>query len=122
MKRREAACSCGQLRLVAEGEPLRVSACHCLACQRRSGSAFAVQARFPEEKVALQGEGRDHVRPGGSGQAISFTFCPHCGSTLCYACQAEPGVIAVPVGPLPIRPSRRRPCRYTRNGAMAGVN
>ena len=43
---RHAACSCGQLRLTVEGEPVRVSICHCLACQRRTGSVFGVQARF----------------------------------------------------------------------------
>lgn len=41
---REAVCSCGQLRLIAEGEPVRVSVCHCLACQRRTGSAVGFQA------------------------------------------------------------------------------
>jgi len=38
MASREATCSCGRLRLTAEGEPVRVSVCHCLGCQRRSGS------------------------------------------------------------------------------------
>ncbi|MFN2470768.1 MAG: aldehyde-activating protein, partial [Gaiellaceae bacterium] len=38
MSNRHAACSCGQLRLTVEGEPVRVSICHCLACQRRTGS------------------------------------------------------------------------------------
>jgi hypothetical protein len=44
---RHAACSCEQLRLTVEGEPVRVSIiCHCLACQRRTGSVFGVQARI----------------------------------------------------------------------------
>jgi hypothetical protein len=38
--RREASCSCGQLRLVAHDEPVLVTMCHCFACQRRTGSAF----------------------------------------------------------------------------------
>ena len=48
---REAACSCGQLRVAVEGEPVRISMCHCLACQRQTGSAFSMQARYPNERV-----------------------------------------------------------------------
>ena len=58
---RRAACSCGQLRLSAEGEPIRVSVCQCLACQRRTGSAFGVQAGFDAEQVTTEGTSR-HTR------------------------------------------------------------
>ena len=30
---------------------MRISMCHCLACQRRTGSAFGVQARWPRDQV-----------------------------------------------------------------------
>ena len=43
---RVAACHCGQLRLEVSGEPFAVSICNCLACQRRTGSAFGMQAGF----------------------------------------------------------------------------
>ena len=58
---REAACSCGQLRLVATGDPFVVSMCHCLACQRRTGTAFGLQAAFSREQV--QTTGRAHRVP-----------------------------------------------------------
>src|SRR5262245_27127717 len=38
MTTRRAACSCGQLHLAIEGEPSRISMCHCLECQRRTGA------------------------------------------------------------------------------------
>jgi hypothetical protein len=38
--RRTATCACGQLQIVCTGEPMKVSACHCLECQRRTGSPF----------------------------------------------------------------------------------
>ncbi len=47
MVTREAHCSCGQLRLTCEGEPVRISICHCLECQRRTGSVFGTQRAFP---------------------------------------------------------------------------
>ncbi|MCZ6616567.1 MAG: aldehyde-activating protein, partial [Gammaproteobacteria bacterium] len=49
MTTRRAACSCGNLRLTARGDPIRVSVCHCHACQRRTGSVFGVQARFSND-------------------------------------------------------------------------
>jgi hypothetical protein len=39
---RMASCSCGQLTAVATGDPIRVSVCHCLACQRRTGDVVAI--------------------------------------------------------------------------------
>ncbi len=98
MVTREASCSCGQFRLTAQGEPVRVSVCHCLACQRRTGSAFGVQARFANAKVVIQGQGRRYQRLGDSGQAIAFFFCGQCGATLYFQSPQEPELIAVPVG------------------------
>lgn len=97
MTRREASCSCGQLRAEAAGEPVRVSVCHCLACQRRSGSVFAAQARFPPEAVRMTGEGRQFIRVGESGARITHTFCPHCGATVWYQIEGDARV-AIPVG------------------------
>jgi len=54
MTTRRAACSCGQLQLTIEGEPSRISMCHCLECQRRTGAAISNQARF---RVYWEGEG-----------------------------------------------------------------
>ena len=59
---REASCSCGQLTLTAEGDPIRISMCHCLACQRRTGSAFGIQARFPADRVRVTGRYAEYVR------------------------------------------------------------
>ena len=46
MTTRTATCRCGQLRAECQGEPVRVSVCHCLDCQKRTGSVFAAQARW----------------------------------------------------------------------------
>jgi Glutathione-dependent formaldehyde-activating enzyme len=62
MVTRTAECACGQLRAEADGEPIRVSVCHCLACQRRTGSAFGAQARFARDRVRVSGEAREFVR------------------------------------------------------------
>jgi hypothetical protein len=99
MTTRHAACNCGQLSLTAEGEPIRISMCHCLACQRRTGSAFGIQARFPSAQVHVSGRYRDHLRRSDDGEAErSFHFCPDCGATVFYTDSTAPEIVAVPIG------------------------
>lgn len=75
-----------------------MSVCHCLACQARTGSAFAAQARFPAEKVTLDSASTEYVRVGDEGGSARFHFCPHCGSTVFYRLDAVPGEVAIPIG------------------------
>ncbi len=91
-----ASCSCGQLHLEADGDPVRISLCHCLACQKRTGSAFGAQARFATENVRIEGEHREYTRISDAGEPRTFSFCPECGNTVYY--QTEPQMIAVPLG------------------------
>ena len=95
MTSRVASCSCGQLRVTCEGEPVRVSICHCLECQKRTGSVFATQARFPREAVTIEGRASQWTRRGDSGGTATFNFCPACGSTVYWEI---PGFAAVAVG------------------------
>ena len=98
MTTRYAACSCEQLRLVVEGDPVRVSICHCLACQRRTGSVFGVQARFEVKQVRTWGRYSEYVRVSDEGETRIFHFCPECGATVSYKTPSAPELIAVPVG------------------------
>lgn len=95
---RVAACSCGQLQAHVVGEPLRVAVCHCLACQRRTGSVFAAQARFSREAVTIIGASTEYVRTGDEGTEITFRFCPSCGATVYYTLDGYPDAVAIPVG------------------------
>ncbi len=98
MTTRIAACHCGKLRAACEGEPLRVSVCHCLECQRRTGSAFGVSARYPKEKVRAEGPSRQYSRIADSGFKLTFDFCPSCGTTVYWRLDQFPDVTAVAVG------------------------
>jgi len=98
MTTRTATCSCGQLRVTVEGDPVRISVCHCLACQQRTGSAFGVQARWPSERVTTEGEVRVWQRTGDEGTVMDFRSCPHCGATVWWAAGQTPDTIAVAVG------------------------
>ncbi len=98
MKTRRAECSCGQLVAICTGEPVRVSVCHCLACKRRSGSAFSNNARFPEERVSFVGRSKEYTRISDAGSCVTYSFCPECGTTVHYKIDAQPGLIAISVG------------------------
>lgn len=110
MSLRQASCRCGQLRATTSGEPVRVSVCHCLDCKKRSGSAFAVQARWPAERVTIEGQSKSWSKLTDSGNRISFHFCPDCGSDVHYAIEGKfAGLVAIPLGafedPYFVRPS-----------------
>ena len=99
MSSRQASCRCGQLRATTSGEPVRVSVCHCLDCKKRSGSAFAVQARWPTEQVTMEGRSKSWSKLTDSGNRISFHFCPDCGSDVHYVIEGKfAGLVAIPLG------------------------
>ncbi len=119
MRSRIASCSCGQLKIRVEGEPRGVGVCHCLACQRRTGSVFAALAGFagPYEVV---GTATEYVRAGDQGARFIFRFCPACGTTVFHTEEGREGSVSVAVGafadpdfPPPqvsVYDSRRHPC------------
>jgi hypothetical protein len=100
MATRDAACHCGQLRLEVEGDPFAVSICNCRACQRRTGSAFGIQAGFKADQVQVVGRFGDYSRVSdeADGKEHVFHFCPDCGSQVFYTEPREPDLVVVSVG------------------------
>jgi hypothetical protein len=98
MPSRTAACTCGQLRIEVEGDPRGVGVCHCLACQRRTGSVFAALASFaPPYRVS--GVTTEYVRTGDQGARFRFRFCPVCGTTVFHTEEGyEDRSVSVAVG------------------------
>ncbi len=95
---RRATCACGALAVVCEGEPVRLSMCHCLSCKQRTGSIFGVQARFARDKVTVTGPAHEYVRVGDEGGRVTHRFCPTCGTTVYWDLDAVPGFFTVAVG------------------------
>jgi hypothetical protein len=100
MATREAACHCGQLRLDVEDDPFVVGICRCLACKRRTGSAFGMQAAFTPEQVNVVGRYRTYQRISDESdrKPHDFHFCPECGSQVFYTEPDEPDLVVVSVG------------------------
>lgn len=96
-------CACGAVRFAMNGPPIIVHGCHCLGCQRRTGSAFAVNALIERDRITLTGEAApETVRtpsalPGGK----PIHRCPRCRLAVWsgHALLGE-AVVLVPVGVL----------------------
>jgi hypothetical protein len=75
---RAGGCLCGAVRYRLAGSP-GVHCCHCDMCRRATGSAFAVLAWIPFERLFWT-SGRPRYRR--SSPLAERGFCPECGSPL----------------------------------------
>jgi hypothetical protein len=99
MTMRTAACHCGQLRLGCDGDPKKISLCHCLDCQRRTGSAFSVAVFYERSQVRVEsGTPASFARPSASGFPVTFHFCGCCGSNVYWEPARLPELIGVAIG------------------------
>jgi hypothetical protein len=75
----EGGCACGVVRYRLTSEPMFVHCCHCLNCQRQTGSAFVINLLIEADRVELlsgEPEPVDVPRDDGSTQRIHR--CPNC--------------------------------------------
>jgi hypothetical protein len=76
-------CSCGAVKYRLSSAPMFVHCCHCLDCQRQTGSAFVLNALIEADRVQLlQGDTRGFVQPTGSGRPHIIHRCADCGTAL----------------------------------------
>ena len=94
----KAECQCGQLSVELPGPSMGVVACHCIACQRRSGSPFGVLAYYPAEQLRIDGDAKRFERPTDEGNRFETFFCPECGSTVYAKAGKHPSMLGVAVG------------------------
>ena len=74
----EGGCACGEVRYRLTSSPLFVHCCHCLNCQRQTGSAFALNVLIEASRVELLGGAPTPVPvPRENGQHRIFR-CPSC--------------------------------------------
>jgi len=76
---REGGCACGAVRYRLASEPLFVHCCHCLNCQRQTGSAFVINLLIESERVEiLAGDPQPVDTPRDDGSAQRIYRCPDC--------------------------------------------
>jgi hypothetical protein len=76
---REGGCACGEVRYRLTSEPLFVHCCHCLNCQRQTGSAFVINLLIETDRVELlAGDPQPVDAPRDDGSAQRVWRCPTC--------------------------------------------
>ena len=76
---REGGCSCGAVRYRLTSEPLFTHCCHCLNCQRQTGSAFVINLLIEADRVELlAGEPQPVDAPRDDGSVQRIYRCPTC--------------------------------------------
>ena len=105
-------CHCGAIVYEAEVEPGTVGVCHCLDCQRLTGSPFRANIRAEAAGFRfLKGQPRHYVKTGDSGAQRIHAFCEVCGSPI-YSCAIEnPQSYTLRLGAIRQRAELGRPAR-----------
>jgi hypothetical protein len=97
---REGGCACGEVRYRLASEPLFVHCCHCLNCQRQTGSAFVVNVLIETDRVELlAGDPQSVEVPRDDGSTQRIFRCPDCQVAL-FSNYSDPGVRFVRGGTL----------------------
>jgi hypothetical protein len=98
--KREGRCACGEVSYRLSSEPLFVHCCHCLNCQRQTGSAFVINVLIETDRVELlSGEPRAISVPRSGGKKQKIWRCPTCQTAL-YSQYTGPRVRFVRAGTL----------------------
>ena len=96
----EGGCACGAVRYRLASEPLFVHCCHCLNCQRQTGSAFVINILIEADRVELlEGEPVAVAVPRSGGKKQKIWRCPTCQIAL-YSQYTTPKALFVRAGTL----------------------
>jgi hypothetical protein len=98
--RLEGGCSCGELRYRLTSDPLFVHCCHCLNCQRQTGSAFVINLLIETDRLdVLAGTPVAVDVPRDDGSTQTIFRCPTCQVAL-YSRYTRPQIRFVRAGTL----------------------
>ena len=94
-------CLCGSITYSINKPAIRSTVCHCLSCQKSSGSAYSINICIPAEAFNISGYTlKRYTSIGGSGKSLHRYFCQTCGSPIYTKPDALSGLIIVKAGTL----------------------
>ncbi len=94
-------CLCGSIKYSISKPAIRSTVCHCLSCQKSSGSAFSINICIPAEAFNISGDTlKRYTSIGGSGKSLHRYFCHTCGAPIYSKPDALSGLIIVKAGTL----------------------
>ncbi len=96
----EGGCVCGAVRYRVKADPVRIIACHCTFCRKRTGSAFGVGVYFRQEDVEfLSGELKSYEhRSDETERWLRVEYCAKCGGNITWTLEMRPGARALSAG------------------------
>ena len=96
----EGGCQCGAVRFRTSDQALRVLACHCKRCKKRTGADYGVGIYLNDDEFEFT-KGAPQVfefRSDESGRWIRTEFCQNCGSAISWTLELRPGVRGIAGG------------------------
>src|SRR5262249_35339497 len=97
----EGRCACGAVRYRLASAPMFVHCCHCLDCQRQTGSAFVLNAIIEADRIVLLGgEPKPVAVPTDSGRPHDIYRCPACQTAMWSDYGRRPNYRFVRIGTL----------------------
>jgi hypothetical protein len=107
MTNRSGTCLCGEIKYTLSAEPLAARICWCRDCQKLSANG-TVNILVPTESFQYSGTPNRFVKTADSGNQITRSFCPKCGTHVFASSSARPQFTVVRAGTL-ADPSSIRP-------------
>jgi hypothetical protein len=96
-------CLCGAVRYALTAPFASAGYCHCIHCQRRTGTGSSANGRVPQHGFELL-QGREHLRAFKPPAGVPKLFCEACGSALFSGDPFTDAQVAVRLGTLDRHP------------------
>lgn len=90
-------CRCGEVRYEFSGAPDQVLVCHCPDCRRSVGAQSVAWVFLELTKFQIT---RGDPAIYNSSPGVTRSFCRHCGTTLSWIGEKQPGRIDITLGSL----------------------
>ncbi len=91
-------CLCGSVKLAISGETIGTRQCWCRQCQQIASGGPTQNAIFKADDVAITGQVAHSEWIAASGNALTFHFCPSCGTQIYAQSSARPHLKTVRMG------------------------
>ena len=99
MDTHQGSCLCGEITFEVTGQPIRQGNCHCTACKKATGAAYATIVFFKEDQISqLSGETKSYEYISDKGNTKRKMFCQKCGSIVFGNNTGRPGIRSVYAG------------------------
>ena len=91
-------CNCGAVTATITGECIAVRQCWCRQCQKTAAGHATTNAIFPTDAVSIDGDLAQWHYVAPSGNQLTQSYCPACGTPVMAQSSARPQFRTMRVG------------------------